>query len=352
MIAKPATRTPTTSARKIRVFTLPVSPRTRTTSSPWSDPSRTQEGHYPRGSWRYLHAGHLWRSFGDVLERHLMTWLLVQWLYSPHTLTVCFQYHLSYVVLEMGDGDVGVLQIAFRKVPDRSSSQRELDARKLPVLVNRGRPRLEVIPSLDRAVPLRHEVGDLPLFIEVHRRADALATICERHSGRFVVYGLEGDIVVQESGGEPDHFGEVAHHRPLVHLWAFVVHDGEERACLDEHPPLAARVRVSPPRYWRRAFVDSDIPHEAGWLHRVVLLRVKRHPPLFGAQVHLSLLLEINGIHRRFANDPCVLEVAPHRLGEVLEHLFGDDRLSCGRGSSGEECLDVPLYQAVEPPEP
>src|SRR5215204_4089894 len=142
----------------------------------------------------------------------------------------------------MGDGDVGVLQIAFRKVPDRSSSQRELEARKLPVLVNRCRPRLEVISSFDRAISLRHEVGDFAFLIEVHRRADTLTAIGKRKAGRFVVYRLKGDLVVQESGGEPDHFAEVAHHRPLVHLWAFVVRDGEERACLDEHPPLAAYV--------------------------------------------------------------------------------------------------------------
>src|SRR5215208_4065165 len=252
----------------------------------------------------------------------------------------------------MGDGDVGVLQIAFRKLPDRSSSQRELEARKLPVLVNRCRPPLEVIPSFDRAIPLRHEVGDLAFLIEVHRRADALGTICERHSGRFVVYGPEGDLVVQESGGEPDHLREVAHHRSLVHLRTLIVHNGEERACLDKHAPLSARVHISPSRYWKWAFVDSGVPYEAGWLHRVVLLSIKGNPPSFRAQVHLSLLLEVNGIHDRFADDACVPEVAPHRLREVLEHPFGDDSLSCCRGSSGEECLDVPLYQAVEPPEP
>jgi hypothetical protein len=105
------------------------------------------------------------------------------------------------VVLEIGDGDVGVLQVAIRELPARSSSEWEIQARKLPVLVERGRPGLELVPSFDRAIPLRHEVGEPPIFIEVHSRADALAAVGKRNVGGVVVYRLEGDVVVQEAVG-------------------------------------------------------------------------------------------------------------------------------------------------------
>ena len=142
--------------------------------------------------------------------------------------------------------------------------------------------------------------------------------------GRAVIDRLEGDVVGQEGGGEPDHLAQVAHHPALVHLLAAGIGHRPQRGHLDQHPPRAIDIHVAGPCHRKRAQARRAGPHKSGRLHRVVFLGVQGHPRLARCGPHPALLAERDGARERPAHHPGIAQVAAHRFGQIREHLFGD----------------------------
>jgi hypothetical protein len=86
-------------------------------------------------------------------------------------------------------------------------------------------------------------------------------------------------------------------------------------------------------------------------LYRIKLLRVERYPPSVGAWTHLAMLLEVDSVDERFADNASVEQIAPDGVRKALQHCLADERLLAGR-RSGEERLFICVHQAVKRPSP
>jgi len=171
-------------------------------------------------------------------------------------------------------------------------------------------------PSLQGRLTVRdvaslgHEADELPCLAEEHDCARCIAAVGERHPGRPVIHGLEGDAVAEKGGREADHLAEVPNRRALVHLRTAHVGDQEELERLDEHPPFTRAYMSRARTKGKRAHPERGVPDEPGWPYRVVLLRARSKPRLLNVRLHPARMGEANGPDDRPTDDAAVREVA------------------------------------------